>query len=111
MSRKKNDEKIRLALAKGLPRSAGVKASAEQSLTFIISEKKYFHHANLESAKVEKDFLQEALGKKMQIYKIWNVSREALDTDLKMLRNELDNQSDWNLISQAVDRILCGAGY
>ena len=111
MSRKKNDEKIQLALANGLPRVAGVKASAEQSLTYIISEKKYFHHANLESARVEKEFLQEALGKKMQIYKIWNVSRTVLDADLKMLRNELNKQPDWDPINQAVDRILCGAGY
>ena len=111
MSRKKNDEKIQLALANGLPRAAGVKAGAKQSLTYIISEKKYFHHANLDSAKIEKEFLQEALGKKLQIYKIWNIDRESLEADLKMLRNELDNQSDWNSINQAVDRILCGAGY
>jgi len=47
----------------------------------------------------------------LQIYKIWNVSRETLDADLKMLRSELDKQPDWDAINQAVDRILCGAGY
>ena len=36
MSRKKNDEKIKLALANGLPRAAGVKASAEHVRRHII---------------------------------------------------------------------------
>jgi len=109
--RKDNEEKIQLALAKGLPRVAGVKAGAEQSLTYIISEKKYFHHANLDSAKIEKDFLQEALGKKLQIYKIWNIDRESLKADLRMLRGELDKQANWSPIELAIDRVLCGAGY
>jgi len=111
MSQKENQQKINQALSNGLKRVAGVKAEAGQPLTYILSEKKYFHHANLDSAKVEKEFLQEALGKKLQIYKIWNVSRETLDADLKMLRSELDKQPDWDAINQAVDRILCGAGY
>lgn len=111
MRKKEDAEKIRLALANGLKRVAGVKAAAEQSLTFIISEKQYFHHANLESARVEKEFLQEALGKNLKIYKVWNVSRETLDADLKMLRSELDKIPEWDSINQAVDRVLCGAGY
>jgi len=111
VSRKENQQKINLALSNGLKRVAGVKAEAGQPLTYILSEKKYFHHANLDSAKVEKEFLQEALGKKLQIYKIWNVSRETLDADLKMLRSELNKNTEWDLINQAVDRVLCGAGY
>ena len=111
VSRKENDEKIKLALSNGLHRVAGVKATREQALTFIVSEKKYFHHANLESANVEKEFLQEALGKKLQLYKVWNVRRETLAADMKMLRTELSKQDNWDAINQAVDRVLCGAGY
>jgi len=111
MNTKKNAEKIKLALERGVPRAAGVKADPDQSLTYILSERKYYHHANLESAKAEKDFLQVALGRNMSLYKVWNVGRETLEADLKLLRAELDKKSEWDAENQAINRLLIGAGY
>ena len=111
MNTKKNAEKIKLALERGIHRAAGVKAEPNQSLTYILSERKYYHHANLESAKAEKDFLQIALGRDMLLYKVWNVGRQTLEADLKLLRAELDKKTKWDTAHRAIDRLLIGAGY
>lgn len=107
----KNAELIKLAIENGVYRAEGVKAEPDQSLTYILSERRYFHHANLESAKAEKYFLQAALGRSMSLYKVWNVNRETLEADLKLLRSKLDKETEWDDENHAVDRILTGAGY
>lgn len=111
MKCKKDTEKIEDALANGLIRLDGEKAPPDQPLTYILSDKKFYHHANLESAKAEKEFLESALGRRMRIYKIWNANREITENDMKLLRTELNNSLDWNKHDEAVDRILNGAGY
>jgi len=105
----KNAELIKTAIENGVHRAEGVKA--EPSLTYILSERRYFHHANMESAKAEKYFLQAALGRSMSLYKVWNVNRETLEEDLKLLRAKLDKKTDWDDENHAIDRLLIGAGY
>lgn len=111
MNTGKNAELIKLAIENGVHRAEGVKAETDQALTYILSERRYFHHANMESAKAEKYFLQAALGRSMSLYKVWNVNRETLEEDLKLLRAKLDEKTDWDDENQAIDRLLIGAGY
>ena len=111
MNRIKDAEKIEEALAGGLVRLNGEKAPPDQPLTYILSDKKFYHHANLDSAKAEKEFLETALGRRMRIYKIWNANREIIEADMKLLRTALNNSLNWNKHDEAVDRILSGAGY
>lgn len=111
MNRKNYSEKIAHALANGLARAPGQKADPGQALTFILSDKRYFHHATMNSAKAEKRFLEQALGKKIQLYKVWNIQRTALEKDMMMLRAELSKESNWNAVHKAIDRLVCGAGY
>jgi len=103
--------KIQQALENGIVRKQGVKADSCQSLTYILSDKKFFHHATLESAKAEKEFLQAALERELRIYKVWNSSRELIDNDMRYLRHELSVLSEWSDTQAALNRILVGAGY
>ena len=47
----------------------------------------------------------------MSLYKVWNVNRETLEEDLKLLRAKLDEKTDWDDENKAIDRLLTGAGY
>lgn len=111
MNRKVDAEKIRLALELGVSRGVGVRANPDQPLTYVLSDKKFFHHANIASAKAEKEFLQASLGRKIRIYKVWNINRVSIETDMSLLRDILSHQSDWNDESHAIDRLLTGAGF
>ena len=111
MNRAKQWRKIQEAIETGLERKEGVRAEPGQPLTFILSDKKFYHHATLESAKAEKEFLQAALSKEMRIYKVWNTKREMVESDMKLLRNTLSNLPNWDDTQKAMDRILSGAGY
>lgn len=104
-------EKINQAIKDGAVRKMGERAGSDQFLAYILSDKKFYHHANLNSAKAEKEFLQTALGKKMRIYKVWNCSRKSIISDMELLRNELKNFQNWGETQHAIDRILIGAGY
>jgi len=111
MGNYKDWQKIRIAQEAGLVRAEGVKAEPNQILTYILSDKKFYHHATLESAKAEKEFLQAALQRDLKIYKVWNSKREMIDSDMRKLRHELSGISEWNDTQAAIDRILVGAGY
>lgn len=111
MGKYKDWEKIEIALKSGLVRKPGIKANPNQVLSYILSDKKFFHHATLESAKAEKEFLQKALQRDLKIYKVWNSKREMIESDMRHLRSELDRQSKWNDLHAAIDRVLVGAGY
>ena len=111
MSHAKQWQKIQDAVATGIERKEGVRAEPGQPLTFILSDRKFYHHATLESAKAEKEFLQATLDKEMRIYKVWNARREMIDSDMKLLRKTLSNLTEWNDTQKAIDRILSGAGY
>ena len=104
-------KKINQAIEGGAVRKIGERAGPDQVLAYILSDKKFFHHANLRSAKAEKEFLQGALGKQMRIYKVWNVSRKGIITDMELLRSDLNKSKNWGDTQQAIDRILSGAGY
>ncbi|MDB2439466.1 hypothetical protein N9W89_12190 [Hellea sp.] len=103
--------KIEKALADGISRPVSVKAEYNQSLTYILSKSKLFHHATLESASAEKYFLQAALGRKLRIYKIWNVGRDEVKDDLYMLIAMLDETEVWDPAFEALDRVMKGAGF
>lgn len=103
--------KINQAIEGGAVRQIGERAGPEQVLAYILSEKKFYHHATLRSAKAEKEFLQTALGKKMRIYKVWNASRKSIISDMELLRTNLNDFQNWGDAQHAIDRILSGAGY
>jgi len=109
--RLKDREKINQAIANGLSRKIGEPAKPDQTLTYILSDKKFYHHANLISAKAEKEFLETALARQVRLYKVWNTNREYIEADMKLIRSELKNSSNWCGFQQAIDRILTGAGY
>lgn len=102
---------IEEAIASGIIRKPGERAAPNQTLTYILSDKKYFHHANLRSAKSEKEFLETVLGKDLKLYKVWNISRETAEADFKLIRSKLSSLSSWDVTFEAVDRIIAGAGY
>ena len=104
-------DKINTAIGAGVIRQAGERAGPDQMLAYILSDKKFYHHATLRSAKAEKEFLQTALGKKMRIYKVWNASRESIVSDMELLRSDLNNFQNWGAVQHAIDRVLSGAGY
>ena len=112
-SRKYLEEQIKMekALAAGINRPFSVKATDNQTLTYILSKSRLFHHATLESASAEKYFLQAALGLKVRVYKIWNVRRDEVKDDFYMLRAMLDETEDWDPAFEALNRVLKGAGF
>lgn len=104
-------ENISKALAHGIVRKDYVRAKPGQLLTYIISRHRNFHHATLESASDERYFLQAAFGRKVRIYKIWNVGRQEIKDDFHMLRAMLDETEHWDPAYESLDRILKGAGF
>lgn len=84
-----DQERIDKAMANGFIRKKGERAAPHQALAYVLSDKRFYRHANLSSAKAEKDFLQAALGRKLRIYKVWNADREAIEADMTLLRNKL----------------------
>lgn len=104
-------EKIEKALQDGLVRKETIKAGENQTLTYILSDKKFCHHATLESAKAERAFLKAALKRNLRIYRVWRSSPEIVDADFLNLRLELAKLPEWNDMHAALDRVLIGAGY
>jgi len=104
-------QKIQAAIKQGLVREQGVAAEIDQPLTFILSDRKFFHHASLESAKAEKEFLQTALGKRIRLYKVWNTTSDQIKTDMGIIRKELKQESNGSSFFLAIDRVLTGAGF
>lgn len=104
-------ENITKAVADGVLRKDRNPAKPGQLLTYVISRHKNFHHATLESASDERYFLQAAFGRKVRIYKIWNVGRQQIKDDFYMLRAMLDETEHWDPANECLDRILKGAGF
>jgi len=102
---------IAKALADGVVREDRVKAEQDQLLTYILVRHKQFHHATIESASNERYFLQAALGRRVRIFKIWNVGRKQIQHDFYMTRAMLDETEHWDPALHAIDRILKGAGF
>jgi len=102
---------IAKALADGVVREERVQAEPDQLLTYILARHKQFHHATLESASNERYFLQTALGRRVRIFKIWNVGRKQIQHDFYMTRAMLDETEHWDPALHAIDRILKGAGF
>jgi len=111
MTRIRDWQKIQTAVSQGLVREQTQAAEIDQVLTFVLSDKKFFHHASLSSAKAEKEFLQTALDKQMRIYKVWNVSSAEMQADLTLIRGEATKLSRSSNFYQALDRVLESAGY
>ncbi len=102
---------IQKALTAGIERPEWQRAKLGQSLTYILSRSSHFHHGNIKSASAERYFLQAALGRKIRIFKIWNIGRTAIKDDLSLLRGMLDETEHWDPAFEALDRILQGAGF
>lgn len=102
---------IAKALTDGVVRRERVQAKPDQLLTYILSRHKQFHHATLESASNERYFLQAALGRRVRIFKIWNVGRKQIKDDFYLLRAMLDETEHWDPAYHALDRVLKGAGF
>ena len=111
MDRKTERELVETALANGIMRKEGEKAYPGQPLTYILTDKAFYHHANFASAKAEKELLQAALHKNIRIYKVLNISGETIEADMKYLRGELNKNSNWSTSEETIDRLLTGAGY
>lgn len=104
-------ELVETALANGITRKEGVRAYPGQPLTYILTDKMFYHHANIASAKAEKEFLQIALHKNIRIYKVWNMSGEAIEADMTLIRNEAEKLPTKAGFYEALNRMLLGAGY
>lgn len=104
-------QNIAKALIDGVERKERIEAKPEQLLTYVLVRHKLFHHATLEGASNERYFLQAALGRKIRIYKIWNVGRKQIKNDFHILRAMLDESKDWDPAFEALNRILKGAGF
>lgn len=111
MPRANDYQKIKNALENGYDRKIGKRAHVSQTLTYVISDKKFFHHANIYSANAEKAFLEFALGREMRMYKVWNVKSDSAVADMKFLRYTLNNCANWNDNQIVMDRVLRSAGY
>jgi len=111
MSRISDWQKIQSALANGLVREQGVPAELNQAMTFVLSDRKFFHHATLASAKAEKEFLQTALGKRIRLYKVWNTSRKNVQTDMSLIRTGAEQLSNQSEFYKALDRVLMSSGF
>ena len=96
---------IAKALTDGVVRQERVQAEPDQLLTYILARHKQFHHATLESASNERYFLQAALGRRVRIFKIWNVGRKQIKNDFYMLRAMLDETEHWDPAYNALDRV------
>ena len=111
MKRINSWKKIQKAIENGVVREQSKRAEPEQLLTYVLSDKKLFQHATIESAKSEKEFLQLALDRDIRIYKIWNVTRERLQNDMVLIRGEARKMSKRTNFYKALDRVLEGAGF
>ena len=111
MKRIQDREKIENALANGLVRQEGQRAAPDQLMSYILSDRKFFSHATLESAKSEKDFLEVVLGRQIRIYKVLNVKRELLQNDMVLMRSEAEKLSKRTKFYKSLNRVLEGAGF
>jgi len=99
------------AVQGGLYRENAKRAEPGQILTYVISDKELFPHATMQSAKAEKDFLEEVLDRRMRMYKVWNTNLKQVQADMTLLRNEAEKLPKQTKFYKLLDRVLDSAGF
>jgi len=111
MARENDRQRIRDAVNGGLVRRPALRAAPDQVLTYVLSDRQFFPHASIESAKFEKDFLEAALGRQIRMYKVWNTNRKRVHADMTLLRSEAEKLPKQTKFYKSLDRVLESAGF
>lgn len=111
MSLKSDWQKKQAAVQAGIKRPEPIQAKPDQPLTYVLSDRKFFAHASLSSAKAEKEFLQAALDRPIKIYKVWNTQSIQINKDMTLIRRETEKLQASTSFYKALVRVLSGAGY